>query len=105
MFIIPFSILHVYKMIVYFILFLVHLFIASFACLLVALGYDMAQRRVLSYRRLFLFAFLPALVQFGIYRLLSLNSDGMYFWIYWIITVGGLITGFLLLRKTAKTRP
>jgi TRAP-type C4-dicarboxylate transport system permease small subunit len=92
-------------MIVYFILFLVHLFIASFSCLLVALGYDMAQRRVLSYRRLFLFTFLPGLVLFGIYRMLSLNSDELFFWVYWILTAGGLIAGFFFLRKSAKIRP
>lgn len=101
----PLSILHVIKMVVYFILFLVHLFIASFACLLVALGYDLAQRRVLSFRRLFLFTFMPGLVLYGVYRLLSLNSDEMFYWFYWICTAGGLIAGFFLLRKSAKIRP
>lgn len=92
-------------LIVYFILFLVHLFVSSLACLLLSLGYDMAQRRVISFRRLFLFTFLPGVLQFGVYKMLSLGSDELFYWIYWILTAAGLITGFLVLRKSAKIRP
>ena len=91
-------------LIVYLILFLVHLFISSLTCLVVALGYDLVRKQTLSYRKLFLFMFTPGVLLFLVYKMIGLENDDVFFWIYWIITGAGLTAGFIVTRKKAKPR-